>query len=713
MTFFTCAATVALPLSLAFSSGSQQPSQQPSQAQSQQASQPAPPVPQVQERVEVVATRVPETPHDVPAAVEVVSGDELRSRGVTDLIGALTLAAGVDVAPGGDNGPAGAVPEFWGLREFDAFLLVVDDVPWGGAFNPALTTLSLRDVERIEILRGPAPVTFGATSFVGVIHVVHTAAAATRSYAGLRGGSYGSGGAYGDIALPFGGWESRLSVDFDRQGFSDDRTAFRRGHASWRAQRGGGDRRTWFNADLALVNQDPASPHPRQGSSLSSAVPLDANYNPADAFLNDHRFTVSSGYSRPALGGTWSILGSFAHTNQDIFRGFLLDVADTPDNARGIRETIDQNDLYVDSHVVWPATDRIRVVAGGDFLHGMADAKGADFDYTVPLGGAAVSVAEPGDLDIGIEDRREFLGGYALAEWSARPTIKVTAGLRLNVTFEEREGGAEESMAAAGEEPQSRTNVRPSASIGALFSVWERRPEHVRLYANYRDTFKPAAIDFGIGEAEGEEGEGLLEPETSHSLEGGVKGRSAQGRVDWEADVFIMDFDNLVTAANINGVPGLINAGEQRYKGLEAAVQFNLPRNVSGRVTYSFHDARFQDFVQSFDGVPTQLAGNRLEMSARNLASFGVLYAPAEGFLANAEVKYVGSRYLNKRNTALADGFATLTLGGGYRFDRWEIRLDGRNLTDQRDPVAESELGDSQYYRLPARRVDLSAAVRF
>jgi hypothetical protein len=47
-----------------------------------------------------------------------------------------------------------AVPEFWGLRELDAFLLVVDDIPSGGAFNPALATLNLRDVDRIEVLRG-------------------------------------------------------------------------------------------------------------------------------------------------------------------------------------------------------------------------------------------------------------------------------------------------------------------------------------------------------------------------------------------------------------------------------------------------------------------------------------------------------------------------------------------------------------------------------
>ncbi len=142
-------------------------------------SQPSPPI-AVTQKVEVVATRLPESPDEVPAAIEVLTGEDLKSLGAATLKDALALAAGVEIAPGGD---AGSVPEFWGLREFGAFLLVVDDIPWGGAFNPALASLSLRDVERVEILRGAAPVTYGATSFVGVIHVVHKPAAAARSYA--------------------------------------------------------------------------------------------------------------------------------------------------------------------------------------------------------------------------------------------------------------------------------------------------------------------------------------------------------------------------------------------------------------------------------------------------------------------------------------------------------------------------------------------------
>src|SRR5262245_58267315 len=126
--------------------------------------------------VEVTATKVPEDVEPVPAAITIVSGEDLRARNATTLADALAMVGGVSISPGGDNGPAASVPEIWGLREFDAFLLVVDGVPWGGAFDPDLATLSLENVERIEVLRGAAPVMYGATSFTGVIQVIHQSA---------------------------------------------------------------------------------------------------------------------------------------------------------------------------------------------------------------------------------------------------------------------------------------------------------------------------------------------------------------------------------------------------------------------------------------------------------------------------------------------------------------------------------------------------------
>ena len=67
----------------------------------------------------------------------------------------------------------------------------------------------------------------------------------------------------------------------------------------------------------------------------------------------------------------------------------------------------------------------------------------------------------------------------------------------------------------------------------------------------------------------------------------------------------------------------------------------------------------------------------------------------------------------DKRNRALTPAFAAIDGGVGCRLDRWEIRVDGRNLGDRRDAVWESELGDAQYHLLSARRVDATAAVWF
>src|SRR5438105_4484881 len=156
--------------------------------------------PRTSETIEVTATRIAEDVTIVPAAVTVIDGDELRARNARDLQTALGFAAGVSIAPGGDAGPAGVVPEFCGIREFDAFLLVVDGVPWGGAFNPDTQTLDLENVDRIEVVRGAAPVMYGATSFVGVIHVIHRVAGSP-GMAQVSAGSYGSVSGAGSMPL--------------------------------------------------------------------------------------------------------------------------------------------------------------------------------------------------------------------------------------------------------------------------------------------------------------------------------------------------------------------------------------------------------------------------------------------------------------------------------------------------------------------------------
>lgn len=660
-------------------------------------------LPKVHESVEVTATRIAEDPEEVPAAIEVFSGEELRERGARDLRSALSSAIGVEIAPGGDAGPASSVPDFWGLKEFDAFLLVVDGVPWGGAYNPALTSLNLSDVERIEVMRGPAPITYGATSFVGVIHVIHHGVDSTDRNVELHGGSFESGGGSFSLPVPLGGeWKSRLTLDAERLGFSDPREAYRRGHGLWRVERKYSDTsRVWFNFDLNWLDQDPNSPQ------FSPDFPIDANHNPRGSFINDHRGTIMGGFDKKIGSAQWTTTASVSHSKQDILRGFLEDPGAPPgeDNARGVREKIQLTDIYIDSHLTWKLQPAVTLVAGADYLHGRARANGADFDYRAPVDGSfAVDVPKPDALDVVIEDNRNFFGPYAMVEWKPLERLRIDAGLRANVTHESRRD-ADPDPAAPHDISSARTDAHVGANVGAIYTAWQQKQDSVSVYGNFRETFKPAAIDFGIGELFA--GKQILDPETSRSVEGGLKGRLFNHRMEFEASGFLMDFSNLVLPVDVGGLPGLINGGTQRMKGFETGVELFLPRNVIARANYSYHDARFTDFVA--EGL--QLAGNRLEMSAHNLSAVSLYYQPPNGFFGGAEVNYTGSRFADRENTTLRGGFATVGAGVGYRTSRWELRLDGRNLGDRRDPVSVSELGDGQLYLMPSRRVD--AGLRF
>ena len=657
---------------------------------------PQPSPPKTSATIEVTATKVAEDVILVPASVTVIDGDELRARNAVDLQSALTMAAGVSVAPGGDSGPASSVPELWGLREFDAFLLVVDGVPWGGAFNPDLPTVDLTDVDRIEVVRGSAPVMYGATSFVGVIHVIHRAPGAL-GVGRISAGSYGSASVAASVPLTQSpAVQQSISANADRRRFRDDHTGFDRFHALYRAATKT-DAGSWrFDADVAAVRQDPNSPHPRE-----AAIPIDANHNPGDAHIDQNRFHLVGGFDGTLIGSPWTSTVAFSHSSFDIVRGFLADIANVDPNAFGFSQDRTISDVYVDSHIVRTIAPALRIVAGFDHLYGNAHAKSATFEYFAPLSGGRgdrssdVDVAEEFDA----RDRRNFSGLYASAQWTASPHLLFDLGARLNRTSERRQTNGPD-----GPEEQSRAFTRLSGSVGADYTLFARDKDTLALFADYRNTFKPAAIDFGP-EAEVE----ILEPETAMSYEVGIKGRYDGGRLTWTASLFQMDFRNLVTAATVNGTPVLQNSGRERFKGGELETEYEVKPSIRARVSYSYHDSRFRDFVHEFDpGVPTQLAGKRLEMTPYNLAGAGLIFSPPAGFNGNVLLNYVGERWLNKRNTALAKSYTTWSAGAGYRMGRGELRLDGRNLNNSRAPVAESELGDAQYYLLPARSFEVS-----
>lgn len=675
--------------------------------------------------VQVTATREPEPIGNIPASITVVTGFELRARGADDLRTALSLVAGVEGTPGGDGGPASAVPSLWGLREADAYLLVVDGIPWGGAFNPATPSIEMTGVERIEILRGAAPVMYGATSFVGVIHVIHHAPGDAPSDFSVSGGSHGSFGLSGNAELPsHGDYRHALTVGLENRGYEEDRTSFDRYHALYRGAADLGDAKFHVDGDVSILSQDPTGNLLlRDGAALHRELPENTNYNPAGARLDQDRYHLAVGLDGTSFLGGWSASLAATRTTDDLLRGFLRGEAfsDSPDagvedgfQADGYMQSREITDLYFDFHVTTDLSPTSKLTYGLDYLHGDGSQHAITFRYCIDAAGREqpCAGAHHDDEIVRSKDLRDFAGLYSQLEWNPSGSVAVLAGLRVNHTRETVSGRAINNTGPASfiasEGGDRRNQSRMSGVLGANWRNWSAGKDALTLYADYRNSYKPLAINFGP-QAEVE----VLEAETANSYEAGARLQVLDDRLCVDSSVFRMDFKNGLTYAD-DGSGNFVraNGGETRFQGFEIESRYQWRPQLQLVAHYANHDARFVSFMRD-NGADA--SGNRFEMTPRQLGGIGLIYTVATGFGGSFVADYIGSRKLNKSNSVEVGGYTTVDASLSYSFGTYRVQLGGYNLTDRRDPVAESELseavtvtGTAGYYRLPGRYLEIS-----
>jgi vitamin B12 transporter len=161
----------------------------------------------------VTATRYPVAADSVASTVTVLRGDDLRAQGIRFVADALREVPGAHVVQGGPFGAAASL--FVRGGESDYVKVLVDGVPVnqpGGFYD--FGSLTTDNVERIEVLRGPASVLYGSDAIAGVVQIVtRNGGEGLRLSAGGEGGSYGS--ARWEVSALDGGdalgWSASLS----------------------------------------------------------------------------------------------------------------------------------------------------------------------------------------------------------------------------------------------------------------------------------------------------------------------------------------------------------------------------------------------------------------------------------------------------------------------------------------------------------------------
>lgn len=142
--------------------------------------------------VVVTATLVPISTVAPTATVTVLHGDDLRARGITRVLDALRSVPGAEVVASGPVGSQTSLFLRGGNSNYVRVLVdgvAVNDA--GGAFDFA--TLTTDNVDRIEIVRGPASVLYGSDAVTGVIQLfTRDGRGPLRTRALVGGGSEGA-----------------------------------------------------------------------------------------------------------------------------------------------------------------------------------------------------------------------------------------------------------------------------------------------------------------------------------------------------------------------------------------------------------------------------------------------------------------------------------------------------------------------------------------
>ncbi|MDD5403520.1 MAG: TonB-dependent receptor [Sulfuricella sp.] len=163
----------------------------------------------------VTATRTPQPIQNMVADMSVISAEDIRAAGQSTLAELLQTQPGVEIS---SNGGPGAATSIY-LRGANAghTLVLVDGMRIGSATTgaTALENIPLDQIERIEILRGPASHLYGSDAIGGVIQIF------TRSGKGAPAANFSAG---------VGNFNTQtLSAGYGGE-FGDNRFNFQVGH---------------------------------------------------------------------------------------------------------------------------------------------------------------------------------------------------------------------------------------------------------------------------------------------------------------------------------------------------------------------------------------------------------------------------------------------------------------------------------------------------
>jgi outer membrane receptor protein involved in Fe transport len=692
---------------------------------------------------------------DTPAAIQAISGAALQKSGV---IGFLDVAAAIPGLSVQDLGPGDRKYIIRGISStgesttgvyYDEAVISGSNANDGGGFE---SDIRLYDLDHIEVLRGPQGTLYGAGSMSGTIRFITNKPNLT-SFGGYVTGeaSDTDGGAHsggntnfngevnipiidGKVALRAVGWavddsgyinQIRLGAgtadpEGVLKGINND--VVRGGRVALRIQPIDA-----LTIDASYTNQ---SEHSNGSSRYTPAgvtafqLPgtptikgcdlcnTDVTRSPSSDHLEVYSLTVAYKFQYGTLTGTTNQYNRTLDFNYDstpILASFGVPIP---------AETLEPQTRDVNSTEIRYASDfdfPVNFVVGGFRQHETnnltvqvvkTDGEGDEIGHFSPSNSEDALSNPDGNTFFGRQDDRTITqyAAFGEATWKVTPQLTVTGGLRY---FTEDLRGIQQQLHPFGGFPTGSTGVAAVPDQSQSFNK-------VTFKGNISYKFNDAALVYATA-SEGFRGGGLnalsepfepipnsYKPDSLWNYELGVKGRLFDGKLDYQADAFVIFWYGIqIQETTPDGTFNFTgNAGNAAVKGVEFELAAHPIEYLTVNLSGSFTDAYLTEGASPAARAinPTLGAtGDQLPNVSPTQFALGIdytrplpMFADWKGTLA-ADITYRGEENAyftsNPFDVPLKD-YTLLNLRAGVSNGPWTATVFVRNATNARAQVS-------------------------
>jgi len=618
------------------------------------------------------ATRTATPVRYVPQAIDSVKTANVLDYGINDLGTALS---------GIPNVSSGADTRFDSLRirGFDAS----NDFYLDGIRDDSQYVRDLHNIERIEVLKGPAAVLYGRGSQGGIVNRISKAPQfGRRSSIEVQGGSQDLRSLYADLSTdPTENISLRLNMgNQDNNSFRDGVSGNRQLFApsmSWQ-----------LTPDLHWLVQYEYSRYnrtPDRGIPGVNGRPADVGrgttYGSSHDFIDDKSQSLRSKLSYE-LNDHWQLrhtLGVFK-LNSDFDNTYLTGY--TPATQKVARQH-------------WQQDLNTRNVFNNLELEGVFDTFGLEHRVLTGLEMGSqrrdpklysAATSGPGSqpvpaLDLFNPNRnlrhtgRMALSSYNHTEVESRG-LYVQDQLRLNdqwqllagLRYDRFEVDTTNRLRGISENRDSNST---SPRVGLVWTPLQ----HHSFYASWTKTFSPVGGGL-IGITPGAPGNGNdLSPELTKQKEIGVKSDWLDERLSTTLAVYELELYNRRTTDSDNPTLTILT-GLQRSRGVELTGTGQIVGNWYVRGGVGIQDATV---VKDNNG----LEGKRINNVAKHNGSVFLTWKPELGWYAETGLTLVGQRFADSQNTTVLPGYGRWDALAGFRQKDWDVRAALNNINDR------------------------------